>query len=49
VVAVDVAGLRYREAASALRLRPGTVMSRLLERQGRAKVGVTRGHEEHRE
>ena len=29
LVAVDVAGLTYEEAASALRIRPGTVMSRL--------------------
>ena len=29
LVAVDVAGLSYREAARALRIRNGTVMSRL--------------------
>jgi RNA polymerase sigma-70 factor (ECF subfamily) len=29
LVAVDVAGLSYKEAASALRIREGTVMSRL--------------------
>jgi RNA polymerase sigma-70 factor, ECF subfamily len=29
LVAVDIAGLSYREAANALRLREGTVMSRL--------------------
>jgi RNA polymerase sigma-70 factor (ECF subfamily) len=29
LVAVDVAGLSYKEAATALRVREGTVMSRL--------------------
>lgn len=29
IVAVDVAGLSYKEAAKALRVREGTVMSRL--------------------
>ena len=29
LVAVDVAGLSYKEAAQALRIREGTVMSRL--------------------
>ena len=29
LVAVDVAGLSYKEAAKALRIREGTVMSRL--------------------
>ena len=29
IVAVDVAGLSYREAARALRVREGTIMSRL--------------------
>jgi len=29
LVAVDIAGLSYREAAHALRIREGTVMSRL--------------------
>jgi len=39
LVAVDVAGLSYKEAASALRIREGTVMSRLY----RARRQVVRG------
>ncbi len=36
IVAVDVIGLSYKEAARALRVRPGTIMSRL----HRAREGV---------
>ena len=36
LVAVDVAGLSYKEAARALRVREGTVMSRL--HRGRRQV-----------
>jgi RNA polymerase sigma-70 factor (ECF subfamily) len=41
VIAVDVAGLSYREAAKALRTREGTIMSRLFRgrRQVVEKVG----------
>lgn len=39
LVAVDVAGLSYKEAAHALRIREGTVMSRLY----RARQQVVRG------
>ncbi|MDQ3723062.1 MAG: RNA polymerase sigma factor, partial [Actinomycetota bacterium] len=39
LVAVDVAGLSYKEAAVALRVRPGTVMSRLY--RARERVAET--------
>jgi RNA polymerase sigma-70 factor, ECF subfamily len=42
LVAVDVTGLSYREAAGALRIREGTVMSRLF----RARRQVTRSIED---
>jgi RNA polymerase sigma-70 factor, ECF subfamily len=35
LVAVDVAGLSYKEAAKALGIREGTVMSRLHRARGR--------------
>jgi RNA polymerase sigma-70 factor (ECF subfamily) len=35
IVAVDIAGLSYREAARALRVRPGTIMSRLFRARER--------------
>ena len=35
VIAVDVAGLSYREAARALRTREGTIMSRLFRARER--------------
>jgi len=38
LVAVDVVGLSYREAASALRTKPGTIMSRL--HRGRGQIAA---------
>ena len=38
LVAVDVVGLSYREAASALRTKPGTIMSRL--HRGRSQIAA---------
>ncbi len=42
IVAVDLAGLSYREAATALRTREGTIMSRLY--RGREQVAEALGH-----
>jgi RNA polymerase sigma-70 factor, ECF subfamily len=42
IVAVDVLGLSYKEAARALRTREGTVMSRLFRARG--NVGRALGH-----
>jgi RNA polymerase sigma-70 factor (ECF subfamily) len=41
VIAVDVAGLSYREAARALRTREGTIMSRLF--RGRERIAADMG------
>ena len=42
VTAVDLVGLRYREAAQALGTREGTIMSRL--HRGRAQVAEALGY-----
>ena len=41
LVAVDVAGLRYREAARALGIKQGTVMSRLFRARERVAQALT--------
>jgi RNA polymerase sigma-70 factor, ECF subfamily len=40
IAAVDVAGLSYKEAARALRIRPGTLMSRLSRARDRVAAAV---------
>jgi RNA polymerase sigma-70 factor (ECF subfamily) len=42
IVAVDVLGLSYRQAARALRVRPGTVMSRLHRARGEVAAQLER-------
>jgi RNA polymerase sigma-70 factor (ECF subfamily) len=51
LIAVDVAGLSYREAARALRLREGTVTSRLFRarQQVARRLGAEEGTSEQRE
>jgi len=44
LVAVDVAGLSYKEAASALRIREGTVMSRLYRARQQVARRLEGGH-----
>jgi RNA polymerase sigma-70 factor (ECF subfamily) len=43
IVAVDVVGLSYREAARALRIREGTVMSRLFRARERVAAALEGG------
>jgi RNA polymerase sigma-70 factor (ECF subfamily) len=45
IVAVDVAGLSYREAARALRTRTGTIMSRLFRAREQVAAALE-GHDE---
>ena len=42
LVAVDVAGLSYREAATALRVREGTITSRLFRARGQIAKSLSR-------
>ena len=43
IVAVDVLGLSYKEAARSLRIRPGTLMSRLSRARDRVADALEGG------
>src|SRR5687768_6806522 len=43
IVAVDILGLSYKEAAHALRTRPGTIMSRLFQARRKVAQSLERG------